>query len=165
MKQLILMRHAKSSWKDPTLEDFDRPLGNRGLRDAPVMADRLARAGLTPDLVVSSPARRAVATAHLVAPVVGSTLHAIVMEPGIYEASAGELLAIVQRFDDSYSQVLMFGHNPGFTLLAETLGDAVIGNLPTSGVAWLSFEATHWPDVGPGTGTLLKLDYPKRTDA
>lgn len=165
MKQLILMRHAKSSWQDPTLEDFDRPLGNRGLRDAPVMAKRLAEAGLKPDLVVSSPARRAVATAHLVAPVVGSTLNAIVMDPGIYEASTGELLTIVQRLDDGRSMVLMFGHNPGFTRLAETLGDKAIGNLPTSGVAWLSFEATHWRDVGPGAGTLLKLDYPKRADA
>ncbi len=162
MKQLIIMRHAKSSWSDPTLEDFDRPLNKRGLRDAPEMAKRLVSHGLQPDLVISSPARRAVATAHAVAPALGIKLNDIAMEPGIYEAHTRELQAIVEALDDAHDTVLMFGHNPGFTRLAEVLGDTDIGNLPTAGYVWLSFDVDSWTDVAAGTGTVVRLDFPKR---
>ena len=162
MKQLVIMRHAKSSWSDPTLEDFDRPLNKRGLRDAPEMARRLASHGLKPDLVISSPARRAVATAHAVVPVLGGNLKDIAMEPGIYEAHTSELMGIIADIDDAHATVLMFGHNPGFTRLAEILGDTDIGNLPTSGYVWLSFDVERWTDVAARSGTVVRLDFPKR---
>lgn len=163
-KTLILMRHAKSSWKDATLDDIDRPLNKRGRQDAPAMGDRLAGLGVKPDLVVTSPARRAQATARIVAPRVGYPLSAIVIEPAIYEAHPRVLLDVVRALDDAHDVVMLFGHNPGFTQLAETLTGAAIGNLPTAGVAIVTSAAPSWKSFAPGFADLSLVDYPKNPD-
>jgi len=112
MKKLLVLRHAKSSWTDPDLADFDRPLNERGLRAAPFMGSVIVKDGLEPELIISSPAERARTTAELV--VQGGDLAADVrFEERIYEASPHTLLQIVSDLDDDLETVLLVGHNPG----------------------------------------------------
>ena len=103
MKTLTIIRHAKSSWEQEGLSDFERPLNERGRRDAPVMAARLKQAVGQPELLVSSPALRAITTARVFADVLGISKDSIQLQSRIYEASVGTLLQIIQGFDDQYS--------------------------------------------------------------
>ncbi len=162
MKRLYLVRHAKSSWKDATLEDFDRPLNKRGQRDAPFMGKRLKFYKVSPDLIMSSPAKRAAKTAKVIAEEIGFPKKQIVYEDAIYEAGVKSLLRVIREINDSASQVLLFGHNPGLTMLAEYLSDAVIDNIPTCGVFCLDFNVTSWENVEEGKGTIVFFDYPKK---
>jgi phosphohistidine phosphatase len=162
VKRLTLMRHAKSSWKDPTLEDFDRPLNKRGKRDAPVMGDRLAERGFRPDRIVASPARRAWRTAEVVAERIGYPVEEIQADDRIYGIAAGGLLALVTELPDDLEHVMLFGHNPTFTNLANLLTDADIANVPTAGVVDIEFDVNSWSHVTPVVGRLLDFDYPKR---
>jgi phosphohistidine phosphatase len=156
------VRHAKSSWKDPTLDDFDRPLKKRGKRDAPRMGERLAARGVRPDRIVSSPARRARDTAAAVAAELGWDEGAIELDERIYGASVIALLEIVRDLDDDDAHVMLVGHNPGLTDLANVLTGEEIENVPTAGVVDVTFTAESWRDVAPGGGALVDFDYPKR---
>jgi len=112
MKQLTLIRHAKSSWSDPSLGDFDRPLNARGLEDAPRMGAYLKANGCPPvDQIVSSPALRARTTAKLIAEKLGMTNELIVLEPCIYEATLHRLFKLIGALDDAHPHVMLFGHN------------------------------------------------------
>lgn len=157
------MRHAKSSWKHAELDDFDRPLNKRGLRDAPEMGERLAAAGFGADLIVTSPARRAKVTARTVAERIGYPLGDLVEEPSMYLAEPATLLDIARTLDDRYARVMLFGHNPGFTQLANALGDLRVDNMPTAAVAVFEFAVDSWRDIDYGDGRLLLFDYPKNT--
>lgn len=162
MRQLHLIRHAKSSWADAGQRDFDRPLNARGLRDAPAMAVRLATALPTARRLVSSPARRAWQTATLFARPLGVAEDAIHSQPEIYEASAGTLLALVNALADVDDCVLLFGHNPGVSSLARLLAPCPFIEMPTAGIASLVFDVARWRDVVPGAGWLLAYRYPKQ---
>lgn len=162
MRRLILVRHAKSSWDYAELSDFERPLNTRGRRDAPAMAKRLAAALQPPVKLVSSPALRAITTAHIFAEAYGIPHLAIRVEPGIYEASHGTLLGLVQQLDDADQQVLLFGHNPGLSELALMLARCTFADLPTCAVATLRFDAASWREVRRGGGVLERYDYPKK---
>lgn len=164
MKILTLVRHAKSSRKEPWTSDFDRPLNGRGKRDAPEMGARLAAAGARPSLVVSSPARRARKTARILAEAIDYPKKKVREEPGIYEADAGTLLKIVRNLPGKVKHAMLVGHNPGFTDLAEELTGETIGNLPTCGMVTVEFDAANWGKIGPGRGRLVHFDYPKRKD-
>ena len=131
VKTLVLLRHAKSSWKDASLPDRDRPLNDRGLRDAPRIGGALAELVGTPDLVVSSPAARALATARIVAEAVGFPLEAIDVDERIYGATPAELLKVIRGLDDERNHVILVGHNPGFTELVNALSGPRIDNVPT----------------------------------
>lgn len=161
MRALTLVRHAKSSWDDPALDDFDRPLNQRGLRDAPLMGQRLARSGAPPDCLVSSPALRALTTARLFAGALGIPEHAILQQPAIYEAGVPELFAVVRGLDDAYGSVALFGHNPGFTDFAHALARCSFGELPTCAVVRLELDAGSWREVQHGGGRLLNFSFPK----
>lgn len=163
MKRLTLVRHAKSSWKDPELADFDRPLNKRGKRDAPMMGERLAGRDRRPELIVSSPARRAHKTAQLLARELDLPDQRLIHAPGIYEAEAEELLEIVRGLDDRWEHVLLVGHNPGLTELGNLLGDCGIENIPTCGVLCLEFDAEKWKSLGPGAGTQVFYDFPRNS--
>ncbi|SDD52945.1 SixA phosphatase family protein [Pedobacter soli] len=161
-KQLLLVRHGKSDWGNLDLKDFDRPLNKRGKENAPEMAERLVNKGFKPDLLVSSPAKRAKSTAKYFAEAYG--FEQIQYETSIYEANTTALLKVVNDLDDSADKVLMFGHNPGFTDFANELSNADIYNIPTAGMVLISFPFDSWQLVSRGTGDLVFFDYPKNSD-
>jgi len=162
MKELFILRHAKSSWDDPTLSDFERPLNERGRRDAPMMGEHLAEMGIKPDLIVASPAKRAKKTAKIVAGKLGYDTEKIRWEESIYEASPQALLYLVCALPDDAKRVMLVGHNPGFTMLANMLGDVAIDNIPTAGVVGIAFDAKSWDEACRMKGHTLFFEYPKK---
>jgi len=162
MKTLSLLRHAKSSWDDPALDDFDRPLNPRGRRDAPEMGRRLKARGEIPDLIISSPARRALATARMVAREVGIPEARIIEEASLYHAGAGTILSIVRSLESLAGHLMLVGHNPGFNDVANSLSEARIDNLPTAALFQVEFDVDDWSDVAPGQGRFVRFDSPKR---
>ena len=161
MKTLILIRHAKSSWKDASLADRDRPLNKRGKRDAPEMGRRLAARGGAPDLIVSSPATRALATARVIAEAVGYPVDGIREDERIYMASPAELLEAIRGLDDGHERVFLFGHNPGLTELVNELSEPALDNVPTCGVVELRLAADRWADLSPDKIQRADFDTPK----
>jgi len=165
MKRLTLLRHAKSSWDDHGLPDHDRPLAVRGLRDAPTMGKRLAAQGIAPDLLLTSTALRARMTADLVAASLGLA-PPIRTEARIYLASPGELLAIIAAQSEAVSELLLVGHNPGLTQLANMLlPDLKLANLPTAGAVSVEYDGEAWSDLDAGGFRLRCYDYPKNPQA
>ena len=162
MKTLYLVRHAKSSWKFPELRDFDRPLNGRGKRNAPDMGKRLKAKGIRPDLLLTSPANRALTTAREIAEKIDYPLEGIHENDDIYHGSENTLLAIINGTDGNVNELMLFGHNPGFTDLANLLGDQWIDNIPTCGIVSIQFDVENWSAVTPGTGKNLFFDYPKK---
>ncbi len=162
MKTLYLVRHAKSSWKFPELADFDRPLNPRGKRDAPMMGQRLKQRGVRPDLVISSPAKRARKIARAVAKAVGYPASAVAYDPKVYEALIDSLVALLRAVDDGVAVLMLVGHNPELTDLANRLTPHPIDNVVTSGVVAIDFLTERWAEVGePGRGQFRWYDYPK----
>ena len=162
MKSLILIRHAKSSWADPTLQDFDRPLNKRGHRNAPFMGEKLRQKEITIDRVYSSPAKRALDTAHYICDAMGYGADRIDHEPNLYHASADDLLEFVHELDDRFDAVAMVGHNPGFNDLANLLSGEPIDNIPTAGVVIFKASVAHWSEINRENVTMCDFDYPKR---
>jgi phosphohistidine phosphatase len=162
MKTLILVRHAKSSWKDHDLKDFDRPLNERGKRDAPFMGALIKEKGILPDVLISSPAKRAITTAGLFAKKLSIAKNEIIENEKIYEASAGELIDIINAIDDTKSSAMIFGHNPGLTMVANYLSDKRIDNIPTCGMVVITFEENSWKSIQIGSGKLIEFEYPKK---
>lgn len=166
MKRLTLLRHAKSSWEDPGLRDFERPLARRGQRDAPMMGARLAQRGFAPDLLLTSPAVRAEQTARLVATKLATAELEYRSHENLYHASPGEILSIVASIEDIYDDVLLVGHNPGLTQLANMLLPTLrLANLPTCGVVAIDGESSSWRQFDSATFSLRFYDYPKNKGA
>ena len=158
MKTLLLLRHAKSSWDNASLKDFDRPLNERGLKTAPKIGSFMRERKLQPGFVLSSPAIRAKETIELVSQAAGLT-H-ITFEPAIYEATAERLLQIISRLDNQVKTAMLVGHNPGFDdLLAALTGEH--RHLSTAALACVEFKVASWRDVVYGSGKLLWLVKPK----
>ena len=160
-KQLLICRHAKSSWDDAAMSDVERPLNKRGRRDAPEMGRRLAERGLLPDLILASHATRAWTTAEAYADRLGYPPDRIQVNPALYTATAASLLALVRGLEAHLGRVLLVGHNPECTAFANLLGDLDIGNLPTGGIVALEFHTRSWQEILPGQGQLLFVDFPK----
>lgn len=164
MKYLYLVRHAKSSWDFPELDDFDRPLNKRGKRNAPEMGLRLATRELKLDAIISSPAKRAITTARNVAEQLEYPLENITELEDIYHATRSELVEVIRGVQDQFKRVMLVGHNPAFTDLANFLKepDYHIGNVPTCGVVAIEFSLNYWNDVSKHCGRMLFFDYPKK---
>ena len=162
LRSLTLIRHAKSSWDHPELQDFDRPLNRRGLQNAPMMGQRLAALSYRADTIISSPARRAIMTAENIAAEIGFDPDNIVQNPLVYGASLGALTGVVRKISSRFRHAVLVGHNPGITQLCNFLGDSRIDSLPTCGIARMEFDARNWEDVPPEKGHLVELDYPKK---
>ncbi len=160
-KRLILIRHAKSDWGNPSVSDFDRPLNKRGNANAPEMAQRMVKQNIYPNLIVSSPALRAITTANYFAKEWGMDKNNIQKDENIYEAGLKNLLNIVNHLDNQYEVVVMFGHNPGFTDFANYLSDVNIYNMPTCSIVMLEFPFDDWNLVSGSTAKVLLFDYPK----
>ncbi len=161
-KTLYLVRHAKSSWAEKHLNDFDRPLNTRGLQDAPMMGKRLHARGVQPDFILCSTALRTRETCNLLTREMGLSMEAVEFNDRIYEAPTGTLLQLIQALQDTCSSAMIIGHNPSIGWLANTLSDVRIDRMPTCAIASLSMDTSHWKDVGMCAGRLLDFDYPKR---
>jgi len=135
-KTLYIARHAKSSWDDMTLSDFERPLNKRGERDAPFMAQLLKAKSIQADLILSSPANRAMTTAKFYHETLGGELR---FDERIYEATAMGLFYLAQEMFEKYNSVMIVGHNPGLTELNDMLCDSAIYNIPTAAVIGIEF--------------------------
>jgi phosphohistidine phosphatase len=163
MKILTLVRHAKSSRDYPELSDFERPLNPRGRKEAPAIASRLRKADVKPDLLLSSPATRAVTTARLFAEELNMHLDEIVLNPHIYEASAWTLLHIVRSLAPEFDDVMLFGHNPGISNFARDLAaDCPFDEMPTCAAIRIELPARGWSLIQPGSGKVLRYDTPKQ---
>jgi phosphohistidine phosphatase len=161
MKHLILVRHAKSSWKDSQLDDHDRPLAKRGEHDAPYMAKVFREKKMDVDLIVSSTAARALATAKEFAKKIDYKKEKILRVSEIYLAELDDLLDYVKGIDSDYTTVMLFGHNPALTWFANYLTNGTIENVPTCGLVAIDFNISSWNEISGGTGDLRFFEYPK----
>lgn len=160
-KILYLVRHAKSSWKDPTLSDMDRPLNKRGQRNSPDMGRRMRVQGHKPDLIISSPAKRAQTTAANIARELGIDESEIVAATDLYFAGADGMLGVLESVDDRYRKVMLTGHNPTMEYLANQLVNTSFISMPTCAIAIIGFDMASWADLYSTDGVLLGYDYPK----
>jgi phosphohistidine phosphatase len=161
MKTLYLLRHAKSSWNFDELSDQERPLNDRGRSDAPHMGQALLKRDIRLDLVVSSPAVRALSTAVLVARELSYPHNKIVVEPGIYGADVDELVAIIQALPDTAESVMLVGHNPTITETANALSPSSLNEMPTAAVVCLRFDCEQWEEVSRQNAEFYFYDYPR----
>ena len=164
MKNLYLLRHAKSSWASPGMKDFDRPLNQRGLADAPEMAARLKQRGGTVDHIVTSPALRTLTTARLVCTTLGLDRSIIHEDRRIYLAGSSSLMHLLSLLDESVDSAMLVAHNPALTDLANDIARAGIDNLPTAGLVHIELPVEHWFEIGVGVGRVVTFDYPKHND-
>ncbi|AYJ80069.1 phosphohistidine phosphatase [Aliarcobacter cryaerophilus ATCC 43158] len=160
MKELILIRHSKSSWDNPFLEDFDRPLNKRGEKNAPFIAKILKQKGLTPDLIISSPSKRTKQTLDFFLKEFDFK-NEIIFEESIYEAPFENLLKVIKNIDDRYKTIFLFGHNPGLNDLVAFLLGSFEENIPTSGVLKINFDIKKWENIKEKIGILEFFIYPK----
>jgi phosphohistidine phosphatase len=160
-KELLLVRHAKSSWDDPSLNDHDRPLNERGLRNAPEMGKRLIGWGICPDAWISSTALRAITTAEMIAEQIGFPQNQIQRSQDLYHASATELQGFIAGLDDAIASAILFGHNPGITSLVANLYGVPIDNVPTCGVVHLQFTEADWKAASSALPARATFDFPK----
>lgn len=162
MKTLLLIRHAKSSWNDPDVDDFDRPLNKRGKQNAPEMANRLRSRGIVPELLIASPAKRTRNTARLMAKEWHYDKDAILLEDELYLCYASTFLKMITRIDDDIDTVAIFAHNPGITDFANYITQEIrIDNIPTSGVFAVKANIDSWKEFDSANKHFLFFDYPK----
>ena len=160
MKKLILLRHSKSSWKDLSIIDFDRPLNKRGNRDVSIVANAFLNRNIKLDLIISSGAKRTIDTAKVFAEALGFRSN-ILIKDELYEGSSYEILKCINQIDDIYNNVLIVCHNPGITNLANYLSDFLIDNIPTIGIVGFSIEK-NWFAIKEKSCSFLFFDYPKK---
>ena len=159
MKTLFVLRHAKSSWDDSSLADFDRPLNDRGKKAAPLMGRIMAERDLVPEVIFSSPAVRARETASLVKKA-GKLDAEILFEERIYEASPQTLKHVVAGIDDAFRSAMIVGHNPGMEGFIRLLTGRLEA-MPTAALAIIDLDIARWEDLDPDRGTLRQLIRPK----
>jgi phosphohistidine phosphatase len=162
MKYLTLLRHAKSSWKEPQLVDFDRPLNKRGRANAPLMGQALAAHSQKPDVIIASPALRARRTAELVAVELHCGEESILYEACIYEADLMTLMELARNLREAWQDVLIVGHNPGLTELANHLAPCHIDNIVTCGMVRLEFQVNAWQELAGKSGALQFYEFPRQ---
>jgi phosphohistidine phosphatase len=161
MKTLTLVRHAKSSWKDTSLSDRDRPLNKRGKRDAPEMGRRIAEAGVRPSLIVSSPAVRAWTTAKIIADAIGYPREFLQRDNGLYLATVNGILDVIVAQDVGFNSLMLVGHNPGFTDFANYLVPGLTNNMPTAAVVSVEIDSDDWSLYDKPATELVLYDFPK----
>lgn len=164
MKTLYLLRHAKSSWDNPGLSDKQRPLANRGLKNAPEMGQRLAARGESVDLVISSPAKRALTTAELFCEACGFPQDRIEVDEDLYFLGAGSIEGVILQQDDAVDALMLVFHNPDITYFTNSIDDLMrIDNVPTAGLVRFGSDIEHWRDWSRASARFDYFDYPKNT--
>jgi len=161
MKTILIIRHAKSSWDTATLSDFDRPLNERGKKDAPAMAKRLIQNKVNPELFVSSPAKRAKKTAELFIKEFGKNEDEVVFVSELYHAPAQTFYNIIAGFDDRFNCAAIFSHNPGITEFVNSLTTVRLDNMPTCGIFAFNALIKKWSDFPGAKKEFWFFDYPK----
>lgn len=163
MKTLYLIRHAKSSWKDLTLDDFDRPLNKRGKHDAKLMGKLLHTKHIKPDLILSSPANRAMTTAQKLSESIGYPLKKIDYQPTIYEADVEKLLTVIREVDEGVNTLFLIGHNPSLNSLLDYLvAENRIENIVTTGMVEIELSIDRWSEISQASGVLVQFEFPKK---
>jgi phosphohistidine phosphatase len=161
MKTLLLIRHAKSDWNHEGLSDSERPLNERGKKDAPEMAKRLRKRGLKIDAFVSSPAERAFRTARYFASEFDVKKGDIEVEKTLYGAGPSQFAEVVKGLKDKWDTVALFSHNPGITDYANGLCNVHTDNIPTCGIFAVQADVKSWDDFAKAEKAFLFYDYPK----
>ena len=161
MKQLIIIRHAKSSWDLSVLNDFDRPLNNRGHKDAPEMAKRLLDKKVTINAFISSTAKRAFTTATYFAQTYQVKEKNIVVLPELYHAGASIFYDVISKIDDDLNTVAIFSHNPGITNFVNELTATKVDDMPTCAAFAITIDCKKWQDFRTATKAFWFFDYPK----
>jgi len=156
---LLLVRHAKSSWSNPSLNDFDRPLNKRGVSNAPLMGQRIRDYGLDLDTIITSTAERAKETSKLIAKEIKYELQDIDLESDLYHASREVFINILSRQQNK--NIAMVGHNPGIQDFSYWLSSAPEVNFPTCGVIHISFSLGNWTEIYKNSGKAIRFEYPK----
>lgn len=161
MKTLLLVRHAKSSWDNADLSDFERPLNERGKENAPMMAQRLKDKKVGISAFVSSPAKRAKKTAKIFMKEYGKKHEELILIPSLYEASTKDFYEVVEELDDKYESVALFSHNPGISDFVNSLEIFPVYDMPTCGVYALEIYTNLWKQFKDADKKFLFFDYPK----
>ena len=161
MLKLGIVRHAKSSWNHPDLNDHDRPLNKRGERDAPIMAQKVKDLFGVPDLLLSSSANRAFTTASVFKEVMNTEGLVLNTSGSLYHASEQDILDRIAMIDPDVKSALIFGHNPGVTYLVNSFKGDFIDNVPTCGVIILESEAKAWMELDQSNTKRVSFIYPK----
>jgi phosphohistidine phosphatase len=162
MIQLHITRHGKSSWDYENISDIDRPLNVRGINNSYMMAKRLADREVVPDLLISSPATRALSTAVIFIRAMNLPPAVLQINDALYTGYADEMTELIKSIDNNYSNVMLFGHNPAFTVLANRFLAGSVDNIPTAGIVSMSFETDKWTDIEGAVPVAEFFDYPKR---
>ncbi|MFW2378350.1 SixA phosphatase family protein [Aliarcobacter butzleri] len=161
MKKLILIRHAKSDWSNPFLDDFLRPLNKRGKKNAPLMAKVLKEKNIRPDLIISSPSLRTKQTLEYFIKELNYK-DEVKLEESIYEAPYENLLKVIKDIPNIHKIVFLIGHNPGLCDLTNFLVDKSFENIPTCGIVEIDFNAKSWQDISKENSNLISFEYPKK---
>jgi phosphohistidine phosphatase len=161
-RRLFIIRHGKSSWDDVGLDDIDRPLAKRGIRGAGEIAERFKRKSLLPQLILSSPANRALSTAQIMAETWGLGPENLQIRDALYMAYVDEIEQVVSSVPGEISELAIFGHNPSFTMYANQFLAAPLENLPTAGAVVLTLESEEWGGIKRKHVKGTCVDYPKR---
>ena len=162
MKTVYFIRHAKSSWENSSLRDIERPLSSRGLRDAPFMAKMLKSKNVQPDLIISSPANRALTTAKFFAEELNLGSSKIDIKSSIYEAYPEDVLQVIKKVNNNANTIMVFGHNPTFTSLVNRFTEDYIPNIPTCGIVKIDADIDSWNEFTAPKAVQTEFYYPKQ---
>lgn len=162
LRNICLIRHAKSSWTDPLLPDYDRPLNPRGFRDAPFMAQKLVELEVVPDLILTSPANRARTTAGYFREAFGLKKKRFKVVDQLYGAGPQDIIEEIQQVPAEYQSVFVFGHNPTMTSLANMFPGVAIDNVPTCGILQAKTMVSDWTSWSPDVSAFVAFYYPKQ---
>jgi phosphohistidine phosphatase len=161
MKTVLLVRHAKSSWDDISLSDFERPLNDRGKKNAPEMAERLLKKDVAIDAFLSSPAKRAKKTAEIFAKAYKHDKDKVILVPSLYEAHSENFLKAIEDAPRDAASIALFSHNPGITDFVNSLTEVRIDNMPTCSVFAVKVKVDDWRNFREATKEFYFFDFPK----
>ncbi len=161
MKELVLIRHAKSSRDNTELSDFERPLNKRGIEVAPFMANLLLQRFVNPDLIICSSAKRALQTAEFFCNVYDYPIENMMIDKGIYERGSKYIINLLSIIDNSISSIILIGHNPDISFLSSYFGGEHIAETPTCGMIGLSFNIDYWKDIPNSNGEIQFVEFPR----
>ncbi len=162
LRNICFVRHAKSSWENPQLADIDRPLSKRGERDAPYLASKMVELQILPDLIITSPALRARTTARIFADAADLDSVHFIVDDMLYGADVSGIVKLVQKVDDAFKSIFVFGHNPTMTIMANSFAGVDIDNVPTCGVLQAKTMVSGWKDWSPEVSAFVGFYYPKQ---
>ena len=161
MKQLLLIRHAKSSWDDAATHDIDRPLNDRGKKDAPKMAERLLDKKIKIEGFYTSPAKRAVATCELFVKAYDKKKKNIIEVAELYEPHMQNFFNVIKKADEDFDCIALFSHNPGITAFVNQLTDVKVDDMPTCSIFAIKIDIKKWNEFEEGEKSFWFFDYPK----